>query len=160
MKSSIRQETISNFFIPFCNVMMKPVLEYTLKFDGCCKGNPGPAGAGAVLYKNNNEIACVYRYVGDKATNNIAEYHGLIIGLEKARELGIKDLAVMGDSKLIIQQMKGEFKVSSQNIVGLHKTALSLSKLFDEITYEHIYRKDNVRADELANIGLQSKTIA
>jgi len=139
---------------------MKPVLEYSLKFDGCCKGNPGPAGAGAVIYKNNNEIASVYAFVGDKATNNIAEYHGLIIGLEKAHELGIKNLAVMGDSKLIIEQMKGEFKVSSQNIIGFYKRASGLSKLFDEITYEHVIRKENARADELANMGLQSKTNA
>jgi ribonuclease HI len=132
-------------------------MEYCLKFDGCSKGNPGPAGAGAVIYKNDQEIWSNSMYVGDKETNNVAEYNGLIMGLTKANDLGIKELLVMGDSELIIKQMKGEYKVKSVNIIEYYLKSKTLSRLISEVRYEHIYRKDNARADQLANLGLQSK---
>jgi len=127
---------------------------FTLFFDGCSKGNPGKAGAGAVIYKNNTEIYSISSYVGDKKTNNIAEYTGLIIGLSEAINLKIKKLNVKGDSELIIKQMNDEYKVKSTNILQLFKNAKKLTELFDEITFNHVYRNDNRRADELANNSL------
>ena len=79
---------------------------YTLFFDGCSKGNPGIAGAGAVLYKNQIEINAQSSFVGEKETNNVAEYHGLIMGMEIATSQGIKNLHVKGDSLLIIMVEK------------------------------------------------------
>jgi ribonuclease HI len=127
---------------------------YVLFFDGCCKGNPGPGGAGAVLYKDGLEIWSDCEYVGKKVTNNVAEYTGLIIGLKQSVKLGIKNIIVNGDSQLAIKQIRGEYKVTSENLIELYKTVKQLEKLFDRILYNHVYRKDNKRADELSNQGL------
>ena len=130
---------------------------YTLYFDGCCKGNPGPGGAGAVLYKNDKEIWSESIFVGDKVTNNIAEYTGLLTGLQYVVNQGqIKTLFVKGDSLLVIKQMRGEFKVNSTNLIELFARAKSLSSnsFFDKIEFEHVYRDKNKRADELSNEGL------
>jgi ribonuclease HI len=127
---------------------------YVLFFDGCCKGNPGPGGAGAVLYKDGIEVWSDSSFVGKNVTNNIAEYTGLIIGLNQAAKLGIKQLTVNGDSQLVIKQMIGIYKVSSENLVELYKTAKQLQQSFDRISYSHVYRKDNKRADTLSNDGL------
>ena len=133
---------------------------YTLYFDGCCKGNPGPGGAGAVLYKNDEEIWSESLFVGDKVTNNIAEYTGLLTGLQYVVNQGqIKRLFVKGDSLLVIKQMRGEFKVNSTNLIELFARAKSLSStsFFDKIEFEHVYRDKNKRADELSNQGLLKK---
>ena len=128
---------------------------YSLYFDGCSKGNPGRAGAGSVLYdKDGNEIFSVSHFVGEKETNNIAEYTGLIIGLQKAIQLNIKHLTVNGDSQLVIKQMKGIYQVKSPTLSVLYKQAKTLEKQFDVITYNHIYRKDNTFADKYANVAL------
>jgi len=124
---------------------------YLLQFDGASKSNPGFAGAGAVIYDNGNEIWSQSLFVGLKETNNYAEYKGLILGLTKACEMGIKDLHVQGDSQLIIKQMKGEYKVNSENLLPLFNQAKDLEKNFVSIKYEHIYREKNKRADRLSN---------
>jgi ribonuclease HI len=124
---------------------------YLLKFDGCSKGNPGMAAAGAVLYKNEIEIWAGSKFLGYNETNNYAEYMGLIIGLSKAIELNISELAVEGDSMLIIKQMNGKNKVRSSNISELHKLAMELKFKFTDIIFNHVYREDNKRADELCN---------
>jgi ribonuclease HI len=131
-----------------------PAFEYLLQFDGCSKGNPGLAGAGAVIYKNNNEIWGKSLFIGNKNTNNEAEYTGLIIGLEEAINMGIKNLCVEGDSLLVINQMTGKYKVKSGNLIGLYAQAKELEKRFDVIIYDHIYRNLNKRADELSNLSL------
>lgn len=127
---------------------------YKLAFDGCSKGNPGKAGAGAVIYEGAAEIWSDARYVGDKETNNVAEYTGLIMGLHEALRRNIARLLVQGDSELIIKQMKGEYAVKSDNIRNYHATAKGLAAQFKWIEFRHVYRKDNKRADELSNQGL------
>ena len=127
---------------------------YTLFFDGCSKGNPGKSGAGAVLYKNNIEIWSKAHYIGDKLTNNYAEYMGLIIGLQEAVKQNISTLQVKGDSLLVIRQMKGEYKVNSENILELYKLAKNLTLFINNIEFSHVYRKDNKRADALSNEAL------
>ena len=124
---------------------------YLLQFDGCSKGNPGMAAAGAVLYKNETEIWSGGKFLGYNETNNYAEYMGLIMGLSKAAEFNINDLIVEGDSMLIIKQMNGEYKVKSSNIIELHKLAMQLKLKFSNIVFQHVYREDNKRADELCN---------
>ncbi len=124
---------------------------YLLKFDGCSKGNPGMAAAGAVLYKNETEIWSGGKFLGYNETNNYAEYMGLIMGLSKAIEFNIDELAVEGDSMLIINQMNGKNKVRSPNISELHKLAMELKLKFTHIIFNHVYREDNKRADELCN---------
>lgn len=127
---------------------------YELYFDGCSKGNPGRSGAGAVLYKNNNELATNSLFIGDKETNNSAEYNGLIIGLELAIKYNIKNLVVKGDSLLVIQQMTGKYQVKSSTLLQLYTKVKMLEKLFTSIVYQHVYRNDNKRADELANAAI------
>ena len=128
--------------------------KYIMYFDGCSKGNPGESGAGAVIYKNNQELWCHSVFVGEKTTNNIAEYTGLLIGLSQAVKLGIKTLYVKGDSLLVIQQMKNEYKVKSKSIKEYFKLAKDLSDKFDFIQFTHVYREFNKRADQLSNEGL------
>jgi len=134
-------------------------IQYTLFFDGCSKGNPGPAGAGAVLYQGNTEIWAKSIFVGNNSTNNVAEYTGLIIGLHQAVNKNIKELVVKGDSMLVIKQMKGEYKVSSKDMQRLYENAKSFEKSFDKIVYEHVYREHNKRADQLSNEGLNVQDI-
>ena len=89
---------------------------HTLYFDGCSKGNPGMAGAGAVIYDEQLiEVWSTAHFVGNHSTNNEAEYTGLLIGLRKSVDLGIDHLLVRGDSQLIIRQLKGEYKVKSES---------------------------------------------
>jgi ribonuclease HI len=128
---------------------------YLLQFDGCSKGNPGMAAAGAVLYKNNIEIWSGSKFLGYNETNNYAEYMGLIMGLSKANELDINELIVEGDSMLIIKQMNGENQVRSSNIIELHKLAMQLKLKFSNIIFTHIYRENNKRADELCNEAIE-----
>lgn len=130
--------------------------EYVLFFDGCSKNNPGPAGAGAVLYHNGVEIWCTAVFVGHKETNNVAEYTGMIVGITRAVEMGIRRLVVKGDSNLVIQQMNGKFRVNADHIKPLYMTAKNIIRNFDSIQFLHVYRHLNQRADELSNMGLES----
>jgi ribonuclease HI len=125
-------------------------------FDGCSKGNPGIAGAGATIYNNiNQEIWAGHMFVGTKSTNNEAEYNGIILGLQKAIEMDIKNLFVKGDSQLVIYQMIGKYKCNSPNLLPLYDKAKKMEKKFENIKYEHIPRNLNHRADELSNIAIQ-----
>jgi len=128
---------------------------YEMYFDGCSKGNPGLSGAGCVLYKNGDEIWSNSYFVGKNVTNNVAEYHGLIKGLEKAIEMNIvHSLAIKGDSQLIIKQMLGEYQVKNESMFKLYTDAKKLEKKIENVSYEHVYRKYNERADQLSNEGL------
>ena len=127
---------------------------YEIYFDGCSKGNPGKAGAGAVLYKNNNELESKSLFVGEKETNNVAEYKGLITGLALAIKNNVKEVIVKGDSLLIIQQMTGKYKVKSENLMALYLQAKDLDRWFTKIDYKHVYRTSNKRADSLANMAI------
>lgn len=125
-----------------------------MRFDGCSKGNPGLSGAGAVIYYDSQELWADHFFVGEKSTNNIAEYSGLILGLQQAIAMDIKTLHVEGDSLLVINHMKGIYKVASPNLIDLYDKAKYLSKSFDSVSYTHILRNLNVRADELSNLAI------
>lgn len=125
-----------------------------MQFDGCSKNNPGLGGAGAVIYHDEDELWSDYFFVGENATNNHAEYAGLILGLQQAIALGIEDLTVEGDSLLVINQMSGKFKCNSHNLIELYEKANELSNKFKTIHFNHIYRNNNKRADELSNIAI------
>jgi len=127
---------------------------YRMNFDGCSKGNPGLCGAGAVIYHNETEIWSQSFFVGENATNNRAEYAGLILGLQQAVELKIKCLHVQGDSQLVINHMKGLYKCNSPNLIDLYERAKELESTFEKIYYEHILRHLNKRADHLSNIAI------
>jgi ribonuclease HI len=134
--------------------MTNTTMEYTLYFDGCSKGNPGEAGAGAVIYQNETEIWSSSVYVGAKETNNVAEYTGMILGLTEAVARNIKNISVKGDSMLVIKQMRGEYKVNSSNLKELFAKSTRLVSQFDTIAFAHVYRDMNKRADTLSNDGI------
>lgn len=125
---------------------------YTLMFDGGSSGNPGPAGSGSVLYEGDTEIWSDAFYVGDRETNNTAEYMGLIRGLKESVTRNVDNLIVKGDSLLVIKQMKGEYKVSTPHIKVLNSIARELAKEIRDIEYIHIPRALNKRADELSRV--------
>lgn len=129
---------------------------YVMYFDGCSKGNPGRAGAGAVIYRNGQEVWAQSIYVGDKQTNNYAEYAGLILGLDGALKLNImgERFSVFGDSSLVINQLNGKYKINSENLANMHRKSMEYVNQFQNITFQHVYRTENARADHLANEGL------
>jgi ribonuclease HI len=128
--------------------------KFKMNFDGCSKGNPGVSGAGAVIYEDNEEIWADQFFVGEKFTNNHAEYAGLILGLQQAKKLNIKNILVEGDSQLVINQMIGTYNCNSPNLIELYDKAKLLEKHFEKIHYQHIDRKFNKRADQLSNIAV------
>lgn len=154
---------LSNFFnlsknkiVPTDYVNEKEVCE--MYFDGASKGNPGPGGSGAVIFDSkgnqlNNTILLLCPNI--PVSNNVAEYNGLIAGLEEAIELKIANLIVRGDSLLVIKQMNNEFKVKNDTLKELHKQAKKLELYFKNITYIHIPRENNKLADKLSNDAIK-----
>ena len=131
------------------------VCDFELYFDGCCKGNPGKGGAGAVIYHNQEEIWSNYAFLGDNVTNNYAEYQGLLMGLNAALNLNIKNLAVYGDSNLVINQLNGTFQVKAGNLIECYNQAAIIKHQLNYVTFKHVYRTENKRADKLANMGVE-----
>jgi ribonuclease HI len=124
--------------------------------DGGSRGNPGPAGSGAVITVDGQLVAELSKYIG-VATNNVAEYTGLIIGLEKAYQLGYKKVDVRMDSELVVKQMLGIYKVKNENLLPLSLQAQSLAKKFSHFKIEHVRREFNKEADRLANLAMDLK---
>ncbi len=119
--------------------------------DGAAKGNPGEAGIGAVLL--DGEGATLFRlgrYIG-RATNNQAEYRGLILGLEKTLALKKKDLIIYTDSELLEKQIKGQYRVKDKTLKNYHSRVCGLLKLFQSYRIELIPREKNREADHLAS---------
>jgi ribonuclease HI len=130
-----------------------------LKFDGGSRGNPGIAGAGAVIYKNDIEIACIIIGLDEPSTNNQAEYTGLIEGLKLSLECGYKNIVAYGDSLLVVNHVTRVWKCKSPLLKPLLEEATNIIKQFDSFEIRHIYRKDNSRADELANEAMDNISI-
>ena len=129
---------------------------YSLYFDGASRSNPGPASYGGVIYdENNNEIATYKKYIG-KHTNNVAEYLGCFHGVQACIQEGIKNVTIYGDSKLVIEQISGRWKVKSDNIRPIYNEIKKVldSKPFEHIEFKHVKRNKNKRADQLANQAL------
>ncbi len=125
--------------------------------DGGARGNPGPAGIGAVIYDDSKkEIATVSKFIG-RATNNQAEYLALIEALKKAKELNIVDLQVYLDSELIVKQINREYKVKNKDLAPLFLQVHNLSMSFGKISFSHVRREENKRADELANLAMDKE---
>ncbi len=125
--------------------------------DGAARGNPGPAGAGAVLVDASGKVlARLGRYLG-RQTNNVAEYQGLLLGLQHARDLGYRAVEVRADSQLLIRQLKGEYAVRHAGLKPLHAEALRLLRAFDEVDLKHVPREENALADEMSNRAIDEE---
>ena len=132
----------------------------TLFADGGSRGNPGPAASGAVLVdRDGNTIDSIGLFLG-RATNNVAEWTALCIGLEHAAERGIKRLAVRLDSELVVKQMRGEYRVKHEDLLPLYRRARALLAKFEHVDIKHVRRKDNALADRLVNEVLDQEASA
>jgi len=122
--------------------------------DGGARGNPGPAGIGAVLLNaEGGEIARISEYIGE-TTNNQAEYKALIRALEEAGKLGAIKLQCHLDSELVVRQLQGRYKVREEGLKPLAEMALRLTRQFESVEFVHVKREKNKLADELVNKAL------
>ncbi|KAK1423035.1 hypothetical protein QVD17_18328 [Tagetes erecta] len=125
-----------------------------LEFDGASKGNPGQAGAGAVLRTDDGNLICRLREGLGIATNNVAEYRAMILGLRYALSKGFTSIRVLGDSKLVCMQVQGLWKVKNQNISKLYEEAKKLKDKFLCFQIDHVLRDLNSDADTQANLAV------
>jgi len=118
--------------------------------DGGSRGNPGPAGYGVHIEREDGTIAELKESLG-LATNNVAEYSGLIAALRWAAAHGISKLHIRADSELLVKQMRGEYRVKSPGLQPLYEQARALTRQIGDVTFEHVRREFNKDADRLAN---------
>ncbi len=133
--------------------------QYQLFTDGASRGNPGLAGAGAVIYagKGEEELCSLSEFLGT-CTNNVAEYQALIAGIKMAVARGYQQLDIFLDSELIVRQISGRYKVKNQNLKPLFTAVMDLLTKLEVFTVNHVPRAENSRADELANQGIDERT--
>lgn len=126
----------------------------TAYIDGGARGNPGSAGYGVHVVDANGEVlAEIYEGIGN-ATNNVAEYRGLLAALEWALASGHRRLHVKSDSLLLVQQINGNYRIKNEGLLPLYRRARHLMAEVGEVTVEHIRREHNKDADRLSNLGM------
>lgn len=126
----------------------------TAYFDGGARGNPGPAGYGVYIVDALGNVLSEQHGSLGTATNNIAEYHGLIAALQWAVEHDVKQITVKGDSQLIVEQMRGNYKVKNEGLKPLYLQARMLVMQIGDVRFEHVPREQNKDADRLSNLGM------
>jgi ribonuclease HI len=126
--------------------------------DGGARGNPGPAAAGAVVSTPEGDVLDEAAEAIGVATNNVAEYRGLLLGLERARELGASEVEVVNDSELIAKQVNGVYKVKHPAMKPLHAAALQALRAFDRWSIRSVPRAQNAAADALVNQALDARS--
>jgi ribonuclease HI len=128
----------------------------TAYFVGGARSNPGPAGYGVFIVDDQGTmLAELYEPLGI-ATNNVAEYRGLIAALQWAADRDLKQLIVKGDSQLIIEQMRGNYKVKHEGLKPLHLRARLLVMQIGDVRFEHVRREHNTEADRLSNLAMDA----
>ncbi len=127
-----------------------------LSTDGGSRGNPGPAAYGYVLESEDGHVLDARGETIGRATNNVAEYRGLIAGLESALERGVDELEVVSDSELLVRQMLGEYKVKNETLRTLQQEAADLAARLSRVSYTAVRRAHNELADSLVNEALDS----
>ena len=118
--------------------------------DGGSRGNPGPAGYGVRVEQEDGTVTELKQSLG-LATNNVAEYNGLLAALRWAVDHGVRTLHIRSDSELLVKQMKGEYRVKNPGLQPLYEEARSLARRLGRVTFEHVRREYNKDADRLAN---------
>lgn len=130
----------------------------TAYFDGGARSNPGPAGYGVYIVDDGGNVLAELSGSLGNTTNNIAEYHGLIAALQWAADRNMTQLAIKGDSQLIIEQMRGNYKVKNEGLKPLYLKARMLVMQIGNVTFEHVRREHNQEADRLSNVGMDGNT--
>lgn len=124
---------------------------YRANIDGGSRGNPGPASYGVVIRDGRGEtVARLKKYIG-RTTNNVAEYYGLIAALDYAQSQSLRALRIESDSELLVKQMRGQYKVKSEDLKPLYERAKKMSQSLESFRIDHVYREQNKEADALAN---------
>jgi ribonuclease H / adenosylcobalamin/alpha-ribazole phosphatase len=127
-----------------------------LSTDGGARGNPGPAAYGYVLEAEDRTVLAAHGEAIGIATNNVAEYRALIAGLEKAVEVGVRELEVVSDSELLVKQMRGEYRVKNEALRELSAEASRLARQIGRVRWTAVRREHNELADRLVNEALDS----
>jgi len=122
--------------------------------DGGARGNPGPAGFGVRIERQDGSLVEEFGESIGVATNNVAEYRGLLAALEWAKGHGHSQLHIRSDSQLLVQQMLGNYKVKNAGLMPLHAKARLLAHEIGRVTFEHVRREANTHADRLANAAM------
>jgi ribonuclease HI len=129
-------------------------LRLTVNVDGGARGNPGPAAIAAVARDEAGEVVDSRAARIGAATNNVAEYRALLLGIERARELGATELDLVGDSELVVRQVKGEYRVKDAALRELHAEVRAALEDFESWRIRHVRRDENADADALVNQAL------
>ncbi|MGH2990872.1 MAG: ribonuclease HI family protein [Solirubrobacterales bacterium] len=124
--------------------------------DGGARGNPGPAAIAAVVSTPDGEVLEERGEVIGPATNNVAEYRALLLGLERARSLGAREVELVGDSELVVRQVRSEYKVKDEALKGLYAKVVKALSGFDDWSIRHVRREENEAADALVNATLDA----
>ncbi|MSO56611.1 MAG: ribonuclease HI family protein [Acidobacteria bacterium] len=124
--------------------------------DGGARGNPGPAGYGVRIEDDAGTLIEEFHGFLGSATNNIAEYNGLLAALRYAQQHGHRKVRIKSDSELLVKQMKGEYRVKHPGLQPLYQEARSMADGLERIVYEHVRREQNKDADRLANLAMDS----
>ena len=124
--------------------------------DGGARGNPGPAAYGFVLETEDGTVLAAEGEAIGVATNNVAEYSGLVAGLRKALELHVPEVEVVSDSELLVKQMRGEYRVKNEGLRELFVEASTLARRLESVEYRHVKRAHNELADRLLNEALDA----
>jgi ribonuclease H / adenosylcobalamin/alpha-ribazole phosphatase len=124
--------------------------------DGGARGNPGPAAYGFVLETEDGTVLAAEGEAIGVATNNVAEYSGLVAGLRKALELHVPEVEVVSDSELLVKQMRGEYRVKNEGLRELFVEASTLARRLESVEYRHVKRAHNELADRLVNEALDA----
>ncbi|HTZ63627.1 MAG TPA: ribonuclease HI family protein [Solirubrobacteraceae bacterium] len=122
--------------------------------DGGARGNPGPAAAACVISTPDGEVVAEHAQLLGRATNNVAEYRALLLGLERAKQLGVSEVEIVNDSELIAKQINGHYKVKHEAMRPLYLQALAALRGFARWTVRSVPRAQNARADALVNAAL------
>ena len=134
-------------------------MKLVVHVDGGARGNPGPAAVGVVVSTPDGEVLDEVGEVIGVATNNVAEYRGLLLGLERARVLGATEVEVVNDSELVARQVQGDYKVKHAGLKPLHQQALTALRAFDRWSIRSVPRERNARADALVNAALDGEAV-
>ena len=128
----------------------------TAYIDGGARGNPGPAGYGVRIEDAGGTLIEELHGALGVATNNVAEYNGLLAALRWAKEHGHTTVHIKADSLLVVEQMRGRFKVKHPGLQPLHAKATLLAHEVGRVTFEHVRREMNTEADRLSNLGMDA----
>ncbi len=128
-------------------------MKFRAWIDGAARGNPGPAGAGVFVEPERDRPALEFYEPLGHTTNNVAEYRALLLALERAEEAGADDVEIRSDSRLLVEQLRGNFKIRADHLKPLLAESVFRAKKFRSFSITHVPRDANARADRLANKG-------